>query len=1605
MRTLTAILLILLCFVGYADEINPPLEVSSIDGTVVTYPYKIKVTTAAIVDNGDGTTTLNMGGAGIETDPVYTVNAPLTYLQLNCGNDPLTAALDVYGMVSSYETGLAHADYVGIFHDGTDATIGTNAGQVKISPVTNIMSILPDAGGTYKHLFVDSGLNTVASIDSDGSISGRNFVVEASGTATAGVTTYNSGDINSVSSAWDTDDLVADTHKFKWRNESISGASTDATYHLYYQKNAAVESDIFSSDSAGILSINKAKVGALSSWTDFVNSQFIVSRNDLGISSAEIFGSVFEASASAAAMINGYGIYSAGMADGAYGGYGAKLSGKVTLTADAGDSVGAWGTATDTHAGGRNIAFLANASGGATNYSFYGDTGYLYNIQTIQSGANGTDGKFTLYSEQGTPDYTVSLNPNATMTSNADFYLPADEPIGTYLVTCSAGGVLAYDSNTYLTTGSAASTYLKLDQTSPQSVINGAPIFDSLDFDITPAAHVNTEGRLRWDETFHTLGIDIAEGSTIQVGQETMCYVYNDTISNITQGQVVYITGANAGIPTIGLADATDVTKSFVLGVVTTAIIEPTTYGYVTIRGHVNTLDTSAWTVGTSLYLSSTVPGALTSTAPSAGSYDVRVGRVMIQDVAVGRVYVNIRPMAQLTDLGDVTISTPTVDQVLRFNGIEWVNGAPVAASASPGIDFFVASPTLIASGTQNTIQLNTMSKIPVVTAEQTRAGTGSTGGTPIPFAAALYDTALGRTSIDAGIWEFHTWANINNAIGTTTWSKCVYAVLDEVGGSTVMVTTGGGDTTTSRTATSSGGTPFAAGKIDVGGTASTDSYLKTTKGLLRITSYVSDTVVKVATPSTYTDDVAGMAFSVWKKVVGSGNSADISTTTATGLYQSISLSVSAGSYAITALHKLGSISFVSSTASRTITTTYDGTLRNTNFSTPLITLHGNLAGLQGGTGAVPAEEYYHLTSAQHTIATQAANTTVSGYLSTTDWDTFNNKLSAEVDGSTTNEINTITTPDANVTAGLGITFAQAGIMGITESAPDTITFTATEVDGSVSNEINTITGDDSDTTSGLAISILGAGTVSTAVAGDTVTITGVSGATAWDDITDPDADTTIAMAGYETVFTSTLDEVNHIVFKIDNTDADLANLTYLQVLEFTDDEDASGIFFDCRDNDGDSVFSIGSGGLTRLGYADLRRGFFYLSGSVTGVYGGSMYIETGADHDGTINSYDFIVYEDDLYIGPDTNQDALKLSAGTNFAVTNGSLTATGLDASDSNITNVGNIALDSISSDAGTSVNVTLGSDAGDDFLVDTNALVVEGDNKRVGINITAPVETLHVYSTSYSTIKAHSNNDVEGTCPAFLMYHEDASGNTPINTILGSIQFRGDSVNETSGASINAYAAEEWGTGGDTSDTPSYLTFSTSPDGGSETERVRITKEGYVTIGSSNTHNRLTVEENRAGYAVSIYNDGDNANRHGILVQCGADNGSGTTYYLVGADGNGDGVGVIQNESGTFKLTDWSDIATKKNVVDTKIEGIKTIKDIKVREFERLNDSGKKINGFVAQELQPVYSKAVSVMPDGLLGVSKSELVPVLVKAIQEQQVIIEDLTKRIEALEKK
>jgi hypothetical protein len=61
------------------------------------------------------------------------------------------------------------------------------------------------------------------------------------------------------------------------------------------------------------------------------------------------------------------------------------------------------------------------------------------------------------------------------------------------------------------------------------------------------------------------------------------------------------------------------------------------------------------------------------------------------------------------------------------------------------------------------------------------------------------------------------------------------------------------------------------------------------------------------------------------------------------------------------------------------------------------------------------------------------------------------------------------------------------------------------------------------------------------------------------------------------------------------------------------------------------------------------------------------------------------------------------------------------------------------------------------------------------------------------------------------------------------------------------------------------------------------------------------------------------------------------------------------------------------------------------------------GRTYYGFIAQEVKEIFPDIVVKREDGTYGIRYMELIPVMVKAIQEQQKVIEDLESRLKVLE--
>jgi hypothetical protein len=146
-------------------------------------------------------------------------------------------------------------------------------------------------------------------------------------------------------------------------------------------------------------------------------------------------------------------------------------------------------------------------------------------------------------------------------------------------------------------------------------------------------------GRLRWNATEGTLDLSLGGGQvTLQVGQEQLLPVKNNTADTLLNGRAVRITGADSGRSTIEYADASIPAKTTAVIGVLTQDIGPGEVGFVTTQGLVHDLDTSAAAAGSVLYVNGS--GQLTAVRPVSGAVMV-IGYVVVSDATSGSLYVN----------------------------------------------------------------------------------------------------------------------------------------------------------------------------------------------------------------------------------------------------------------------------------------------------------------------------------------------------------------------------------------------------------------------------------------------------------------------------------------------------------------------------------------------------------------------------------------------------------------------------------------------------------------------------------------------------------------------------------------------------------------------------------------------------------------------------------------------------------------------------------------------------------------------------------------------------------------------------------------------------
>jgi hypothetical protein len=407
---------------------------------------------------------------------------------------------------------------------------------------------------------------------------------------------------------------------------------------------------------------------------------------------------------------------------------------------------------------------------------------------------------------------------------------------------------------------------------------------------------------------------------------------------------------------------------------------------------------------------------------------------------------------------------------------------------------------------------------------------------------------------------------------------------------------------------------------------------------------------------------------------------------------------------------------------------------------------------------------------------------------------------------------------------------------------------------------------------------------------------------------------------------------------------------------------------------------------------------------NVNGSYNNFMGFESG--YRNTAGSYNsFIGYKSgfnnttgqfNTYLGYQAGYSGVSASGSNNIFM--------GVEAGYSNTSGHDNIA---IGNKAGRSVldgiyNVMIGSDAGNlNTSGDYNTLLgYKSGEKHIG---------------DYATLVGYlaGNSTTSGNSQTMLGYMAGSSNIGSYNTFLGTLA--GDL---SSTGNFNTYV----GLASGREATGSFNVFLGRWAGWYETGSNKLIVE-TIYNGADNYNNALVYGDfatkylrvngqilnsvNKAsGWAADFKNTGGLSSSYGLNISAGSADGSGLYNYLIDFNsGNGAWKGSIMIKDGAVSLYSISDSRQKENISKSGLNALKIIDSLQVMEYNFTKSPGTKHTGYIAQDVQKVLPEMVMYNEKAdAYAISTATLIPVLHKAIQEQQKMIELQAKKIEELEK-
>ena len=193
-----------------------------------------------------------------------------------------------------------------------------------------------------------------------------------------------------------------------------------------------------------------------------------------------------------------------------------------------------------------------------------------------------------------------------------------------------------------------------------------------------------------------------------------------------------------------------------------------------------------------------------------------------------------------------------------------------------------------------------------------------------------------------------------------------------------------------------------------------------------------------------------------------------------------------------------------------------------------------------------------------------------------------------------------------------------------------------------------------------------------------------------------------------------------------------------------------------------------------------------------------------------------------------------------------------------------------------------------------------------------------------------------------------------------------------------------------------------------GANASEAMRIASNGNVMVGTTSSSNttRLTVVQPNNDDPIARFDMAAAVNAiRGVEIRVTDSTANSSTKFFLQGDDNGTTRIELRTNGSIYASANSysSDIRLKENIEDCE-PMLEKLKQVRIVDFDWKDNAGPegRQRGVIAQEIESIFPELIH-QPKEYKEFLKSEMTPILVKAIQEQQTIIEDLKSRIETLE--